>query len=83
MSLPWTINRSLSPFPLHGVRELTGNEHYWIREHRLPSGPLELSNRPGPRVLMVTSGRIKLGELKVSTGETAMVPAAAFEVVRQ
>ena len=61
-----------------GVRELTANEHYWIREHRQQSGPLELSIRPGPRVLMVTSGRIELGELTVSTGGTALVPAAAM-----
>lgn len=62
-----------------GIRELTENEHYWIREHRETGGALNLSARPGPRVLMVISGALALGDLALIRGGTAIVPASAID----
>ncbi|MDJ0952585.1 MAG: class I mannose-6-phosphate isomerase [Acidimicrobiia bacterium] len=59
-----------------GVRDLIANEHYWMREHRQPIGPVALDGRPGPRVLMAVEGRVLVEDLVLSAGTTAIVPAA-------
>ncbi len=69
---------SLAPTSEPGVRELTANQHYWIREHRHASGLVELSGLPGPRVIMIMSGVVAVGDLTVRKGATAIVPAAAI-----
>ncbi len=73
--------RSLPASTMPGTRDLTSNEHYWIREHRQSSVALELSRLPGPRVLMVMEGHLELGELTLTQGGTVMVPAAALPVL--
>lgn len=68
---------SLGPALSQGVRLLCANAHYWIREHRA-MGTVELGGAPGPRVLMVMTGSASLGDLDLSAGSTAVVPAAAL-----
>ena len=60
-----------------GVRTLVTTEHYWMREHRLERGTSELARTPGPIVVNVTRGTIRLGDLRLATGTTAVVPAAS------
>lgn len=62
-----------------GVRLLAANNHYWIIEHRF-DGQLEMGGAPGPRVLMVITGSIAIGDLQLSAGATAIVPASALPV---
>lgn len=61
----------------NGRRVLTSNEHYWMCEHRVRFGSARLSDRPGPRVLHVVDGSMRLGELDVPNGTTAIVPATS------
>jgi mannose-6-phosphate isomerase len=74
---------SLDAWSSTGVRELVSNDHYWMREHRVPDGTGNLAQTPGPSILNVTRGSIRLGDLHLGTGATAIVPAAcsvsAFE----
>ena len=70
---------SMAPSAESGVRELTANQHFWIREHRNEAGAVELSGQPGPRVLMVISGVVTVGALTLGKGATAIVPACAIE----
>ena len=69
--------QNLAPWHGSGVRQLTANQHYWIREHRDGRGEVSISGEPGPRVLMVLSGLIGVGELNLGRGATAIVPASA------
>ena len=74
---------SLEPAAAPGVRGLVHNDHYWMREHRVPDGLGRLAETRGPRILNVTQGSVSLGGLRMSKGSTAIVPAActvsAFE----
>ncbi len=67
---------SLPPANGFGVRDLAANEHYWMREHRQPIGSVALDPRPGPHVLMIIAGELVAGDLVLSAGATAIVPAA-------
>lgn len=67
---------SLDPAYAPGVRELVSNPHYWMREQRVPDGVGRLAETPGPSILNVTRGSISVGGLQMSTGTTAIVPAA-------
>ena len=69
-SLPSTESR--------GMRLLVSNRHYWIREHRTHTA-IELSDWPGPRVMMVTRGNLSVGDLVLGKGRTAIIPACALE----
>lgn len=62
-----------------GVRLLVANRHYWIIEHRC-DGRFEMGGAPGPRVVMVIAGSMVMGDLRLSAGATAIVPAAALPV---
>jgi mannose-6-phosphate isomerase len=68
---------TVAPSTSRSVRLLCANDHYWIREHRT-RGRIELGGAPGPRVLMVMSGSLAVGDLTVGAGETAIVPASAL-----
>ena len=69
---------SLPPASGRGVRLLTSNDHYWIREHRTHT-ELELSDRPGPRVVIVVRGGLTAGDLVLGQGGTAIIPACAVD----
>ncbi|MCP3994327.1 MAG: hypothetical protein GY722_04565 [bacterium] len=69
--------QSLEPTTTVGTRELTSNDHFWMREHRHEVGAVGMSDAIGPRVLMVISGLISVGGLILSQGSTAIVPAVA------
>lgn len=60
-----------------GVRELARNEHYWMREHRLAAEPHDLARTPGPAIVSVVGGSVKLGDLVLGTWATAIVPASS------
>ena len=66
------------PVSESGVRDLTVNQHYWMREHRHATSQIELSSQPGPRVIMVISGRVSVGDVSLGVGSTAIVPAVAI-----
>jgi mannose-6-phosphate isomerase len=76
---------SLEAMSEAGVRELVRTEHYRMREHRVESGRSAFGATPGPVIVSVTRGTIALGELELSAGATAVVPASssvrAFEGV--
>jgi mannose-6-phosphate isomerase len=67
----------VAPATSRGVRLLCANDHYWIREHRT-EGRIHLEGAPGPRVLMVMTGALGIGDLTLEAGETAIVPACAL-----
>ena len=60
-----------------GVRELVTNDYYWMREHRVDRGSSDLAQTPGPIVLNVTRGTVRLGDLELPKGTTAIVPASS------
>ena len=68
---------SLPPAPGRGVRLLTSNSHYWVREHRTHT-KIELADLPGPRVMMVVRGGLTVGKLTLGQGGTAVIPACAL-----
>lgn len=68
---------SLDPIDRYGVRELVSTDYYWMREHRLDHGTGELAGTPGPVVLSVARGSIRLGDLDLPAGTTAIVPASS------
>lgn len=67
---------SLDAADRSGVRELVSDGHYWMREHRLADGVSPLADVPGPHVLNVTRGSVRVGDLSLSLGATAIVPAS-------
>jgi mannose-6-phosphate isomerase len=68
---------SLDSVSADGVRELVRNDHYWMREHRVSAGISELAQTPGPIILNVTTGSVALGDLVLTKGTTAIVPASS------
>jgi mannose-6-phosphate isomerase len=68
---------SLDATDAEGTRELVATGYYWMREHRVHSGTSELARTPGPVVLNVTRGSIRLGALDLVSGTTAIVPASS------
>jgi mannose-6-phosphate isomerase len=68
----FSLEASVTP----GVRDLVSNEHYWMREHRLPGGASPLAETSGPHVLNVTRGSVRVGDLALPLGTTALVPAS-------
>jgi len=70
---------SLPPIAEPGVRDLTSNEYYWMREHRHSETAVDLAGCPGPAVLMVIEGSITVDDLELATGATAIVPACAAD----
>jgi mannose-6-phosphate isomerase len=68
---------SLPPAQGRGVRLLTSNSHYWVREHRTHT-KIELADLPGPRVMMVVRGGLTVGKLTLGQGGTAVIPACAL-----
>ncbi len=71
---------SLDTTDEQGVRELVATDYYWMREHRVASGTSRLAATPGPVVLNVTRGTVRLGELELAAGTTAIVPASSSVV---
>ncbi|MGF1666039.1 MAG: type I phosphomannose isomerase catalytic subunit [Acidimicrobiia bacterium] len=67
----------VAPATSRGVRLLCANDHYWIREHRT-EGRIHMGGAPGPRVLLVMTGSLGLGDLALEAGGTAIVPACAL-----
>ena len=53
------------------------NDYYWMREHRVDRGSSDLARTPGPIVLNVTRGTVRLGDLEAPKGTTAIVPASS------
>ena len=68
---------SLEASETQGVRKLVSTDYYWMREHRVDAGASELAATPGPVILNVARGSVRLGDLVLSTGTTAIVPAAS------
>jgi mannose-6-phosphate isomerase len=62
-----------------GVRELVRTDYYWMREHRVEAGWSDLAQTSGPIVLNVTHGTVRLGDLELPKGTTAVVPASSSE----
>lgn len=60
-----------------GVRELVSTDYYWMREHRVEAGSMDLARTAGPVVLNVARGAIGLGDLELPAGTTAIVPASS------
>ena len=68
---------SLDTTEAQGVRELVTTDYYWMREHRVDHGTGELAKAAGPLVLNVTRGSVRLGDLELPMGTTAVVPASS------
>jgi mannose-6-phosphate isomerase len=68
---------SLDATVAQGVRELVTTDYYWMREHRVEAGSSELAATPGPIILNVTRGSVRLGDLELPRGTTAIVPASS------
>ncbi len=68
---------SLGATTAGGVRDLVTTDYYWMREHRLDRGRAELTRTAGPVVLNVARGTVRLGDLELPMGTTAVVPASS------
>lgn len=68
---------SLDATTAQGVRELVSTAHYWMREHRVEAGSSPLRAVAGPKVISVVRGSVRLGELELGQGVTAIVPASS------
>ncbi len=68
---------SLDTTDAQGVRELVTTDYYWMREHRVATGTSALADTPGPVVLNVTRGAVRLGDLELPRGTTAIAPASS------
>jgi mannose-6-phosphate isomerase len=68
---------SLEPAHEQGVRQLVTTDYYWMREHRVDHGTSELAASPGPSVINVVRGSVRLGHLELPKGTTAIVPASS------
>ena len=68
---------SLDSVDRQGVRELVTTDYYWMREHQVDSGTSDLAQAPGPIVLNVTRGSVRLGDLELQKGTTVVVPASS------
>ena len=68
---------SLDATKAQGVRDLVATDYYWMREHRVGSGAGTLAETPGPVVINVTRGSVRLGDLELARGTTAIVPASS------
>ena len=68
---------SLDSTDRQGARELVTTDYYWMREHRLDGGTSELAPSQGPIVLSVTRGSVRIGDLELPLGTTAIVPASS------
>lgn len=64
--------------PIDGrTRLLVSTSHYRMVEHS--RGPVELEDRPGPRIIMAVSGSTTVGELELPVGTTAFIPHSALD----
>lgn len=61
-------------------RVLTDNSHYRILEHRADDRDTVVGDAPGPAILLVTSGTLRMGDLNLTAGTTVVVPHASGEV---
>ncbi len=68
---------SLDTTETPGVRDLVATDYYWMREHRVDGGTSAVARTPGPVVLNVTRGVVRLGDLELVKGTTAIVPASS------
>jgi mannose-6-phosphate isomerase len=68
---------SLPAVEAQGMRELVSTDYYWMREHRVEAGSSRLAHSAGPVVLNVTRGTVRLGDLRLTRGRTAIVPASS------
>ena len=68
---------SLDSVDRQGVREHVTTDYYWMREHQVDSGTSDLAQAPGPIVLNVTRGSVRLGDLELPKGTTVVVPASS------
>lgn len=60
-----------------GRRLLVETADYWLYEHHIAGGRVELDPRPELRVLMVVEGSLDAGGDAVGAGEVVLVPAAS------
>ncbi len=61
----------------HGPTSLVRNDHYWITEHRPVGDAFRLADEPGPRIVLAVSGRLAVGDVELSLGRSAVVPATS------
>ncbi|MGI9528757.1 MAG: type I phosphomannose isomerase catalytic subunit [Acidimicrobiia bacterium] len=71
------VNAGRSP---KTARTLIDNDHYRIVEHQTEGGEPVVGSTPGPAVLLVISGTVRLGDLTLTAGSTAVVPHECGEV---
>lgn len=58
-------------------RLLVSTRHYRMVEHS--AGPVDLEDRPGPRIIMAVSGSTTVGGLDLGVGTTALIPHSALD----
>ena len=68
---------SLDATEAQGVRDLVTTPYYRLREHRVNDGTSDLAETRGPVVINVTRGSVRLGDLALPKGTTAVVPASS------
>jgi mannose-6-phosphate isomerase len=68
----------LAPMTLGHERSLVTTTHYWIDEHRHEGGEVDLSDRPGFRIVMCVAGTATVGDIAMRQGSTVIVPACAL-----
>ncbi len=69
----------LAPMTLGHDRRLVATAHYWIDEHRHEGGEVDLSDRPGFRIVMCVAGTATVGDITLRQGSTVIVPACALD----
>lgn len=60
-----------------GRRMLVETVDYWLCEHHVPGGRVELDPRPELRVLMVVKGSLDAAGDRIAAGEVVMLPASS------
>ena len=60
-----------------GRRMLVETVDYWLCEHHVEAGRVELNPRPELRVLMVVEGSVVAGDDRIGEGQVVMLPASS------
>lgn len=68
---------SVAATPRPGRRTLVETIDYWLCEHHVPGGRVELDPRPELRVLMVVKGSLDAAGDRIASGEVVMLPASS------
>lgn len=75
--LDYTPPRPAEPYWIGGTtRSLVETSEYWVHEHLSERGALEFAATPGPRVVMVVDGALRVGTVDAPKGTTVLVPAS-------